>query len=106
MTVLVDLAAPISPRRRVLVGRLQAAEKTRRSSRLRRIVRQRELQPVDHGLNRTDVVLGGDFGAAHCSASCSAGRPETQKPCDLQGFYEYRHGDSNPGFRRERASED
>ena len=27
-----------------------------------------------------------------------------RKPCDLQGFQRYRYGDSNPGFRRERAA--
>jgi hypothetical protein len=45
-------------------------------------------------LNRTDVGPGDDFRAAHCSASCGAGLPRTQKPSDLEGFYEYRHGDS------------
>jgi hypothetical protein len=32
------------------------------------------------------------------------GRPETTKPATLGGFLRYRYGDSNPGFRRERAA--
>ena len=35
---------------------------------------------------------------------CRAPASETTKPRDLRGFREYRYGDSNPGFRRERAA--
>ena len=30
--------------------------------------------------------------------------PRTTKPASGAGFREYRYGDSNPGFRRERAA--
>ena len=43
--------------------------------------------------------------AAEHTDQCQSqdGTSRTQKPSELEGFYEYRHGDSNPGFRRERA---
>ncbi len=41
---------------------------------------------------------------AHWRAQWRAEPLETTKPCDVQGFREYRYGDSNPGFRRERAA--
>jgi integrase len=39
-----------------------------------------------------------------CRADCRAEGPETTKPALGAGFEQYRHGDSNPGFRRERAA--
>jgi hypothetical protein len=30
--------------------------------------------------------------------------PEREKPPEIEGFGRHRHGDSNPGFRRERAA--
>jgi hypothetical protein len=41
---------------------------------------------------------------ADLSKCLSKSGPEMPKPASECGFREYRHGDSNPGFRRERAA--
>ena len=46
----------------------------------------------------------GNEDAQLARAARSTGPPETTKAPDHRGFLEYRYGDSNPGFRRERAA--
>jgi hypothetical protein len=48
-------------------------------------------------------VLRDDF-VSDCRADCRASLSHERKPRDLRGFLRYRYGDSNPGFRRERAA--
>ncbi len=43
-------------------------------------------------------------GTLRLTGARSPRNAKTRTPCDLQGFREYRYGDSNPGFRRERAA--
>ena len=55
---------------------------------------------------RPEGALGGllCLSPAHWRAWWRAPALGRHKPCVLQGSLEYRHGDSNPGFRRERAA--
>ena len=41
---------------------------------------------------------------AQSAAPLLRGPPESEETRSQSGFPEYRHGDSNPGFRRERAA--
>jgi hypothetical protein len=54
-------------------------------------------------------VLGGELvllrsGCWSCPQPCPHRAPKTTKPRSGSGVSKYRHGDSNPGFRRERAA--
>ena len=53
-----------------------------------------EGQPILSASSRFDSM-------AHILARTN---PETQRTRSHSGFPQYRHGDSNPGFRRERAA--
>jgi hypothetical protein len=52
---------------------------------------------------RVDAFLDDATGTGF-SKSFSKSDPETAKAPSSSGLSEYRHGDSNPGFRRERAA--
>jgi hypothetical protein len=86
------LARELERETREVEGDMEAAtgEVTRRLDAVR--AQLDELEALSPGAARCGSGPNPD-----CRADCRAPRFKREKPVDLQGFSEYRHGDSNPG---------